>query len=232
MVYKGTQRLFASVEPQVLKDQQTSRMRQLAVIALLVGSALARPQVAARDNTFTKILSFESYQDGSQFGHELNQEDGTTSGQKFGPDGLLYGFYSYIQDDGNRVKVFWRAGEGVGYEVIGVEGLNQEGLGNLRATVSATPVPEPAVRSRPAPTPAPVRTHVPTHVQPQHQPQPQHTFRPVPARPTPAPFDPSVTFIPAAQPLDPTPAPHRFDYPAVLNLERTASGFVSSLQAV
>ncbi|KAK7072991.1 hypothetical protein SK128_006149 [Halocaridina rubra] len=198
-------------------------MRQLVVIALLAGAAFARPQApqtGVRDNTFTKILSFESYQDGAQFGHELFQEDGTTTGQKFGPDGLLYGFYSYIQEDGNRVKIFWRAGQGVGYEVIGVEGLNKEGLGNLRATISATPVPESAPRPRPAApaTPAPVLRNPVHHVQPV-------------APPTPAPFVPApVTFIPAA--IEPTPAPHRFDYPAVLNLERTASGFVSSLQAV
>lgn len=189
------------------------------------------PQGAVRDNTFTKILSFESYQDGNQFGHELFQEDGTTAGQKFGPDGLLYGFYSYLQDDGNRVKVLWRAGEGVGYEVIGVEGLNKDNLGNLRAT-------PPRVQPQPAPAPAPVRqvarpvvTQQPVHrqvpvVPPVQQRVPTQAQRLPPRQnrfmPTPSPIVPQ----------EPTPAPHRFDYPAVLNLERTESGFVSSLTAV
>ncbi|XP_071518407.1 uncharacterized protein [Panulirus ornatus] len=202
-------------------------MRQLAVIVAFVGAALAMPQLG-QDNTFTKILSFESYQDGHNFGHELFQEDGTTSGQKFGPDGLLYGFYSYIQQDGNRVKVLWRAGEGVGYEVIGVEGLNEEGLGNLRALGTGTPTQAPVQRQRAPPSAAPVVPHVPR----------------VPS-PAPAPVSHAPTrgrFIPTASPVapshapilpqEPTPAPHRFDYPAVLNLERTGSGFVSSLQAV
>lgn len=204
----------------------------------LAGVALAMPQGAVRDNTFTKILSFESYQDGNNFGHELFQEDGTTAGQKFGPDGLLYGFYSYLQEDGNRVKVLWRAGEGVGYEVIGVEGLNKDNLGNLRATPPRTqhraPAPAPApVRQAPVrQAPRPVVTQQPHHqrqvpvvpvvqqrvpTQAQRLPPRQNRFMP-----TPSPILPE----------EPTPAPHRFDYPAVLNLERTGSGFISSLLAV
>ncbi|KAK8380423.1 hypothetical protein O3P69_016774 [Scylla paramamosain] len=204
-------------------------MRQLVVIVALAGVALGMPQGAAfgSDNTFTKILSFESYQDGHNFGHELLQEDGTTAGQKFGPDGLLYGFYSYLQEDGNRVKVLWRAGPGVGYEVIGVEGLDRESLGNLRATISSNPqqsqfqAPRSA-RPRPVATAAPVVPQPPIHRPVQHR-APVH----VPAQnrfipPTPAPIHPHEI----------TPSPHRFDYPAVLNLERTGQGFVSSLQAV
>lgn len=197
----------------------------------LAGVALGMPQGArfGPDNTFTKILSFESYQDGHNFGHELLQEDGTTAGQKFGPDGLLYGFYSYLQQDGNRVKVLWRAGPGVGYEVIGVEGLDKDSLGNLRATISTNPTQGPQYQQaprqvhRPAPrvTAAPVVPQPPVHRAPiprvpVHVPA-QNRFIP----PTPAPI----------LPLE-TPSPHRFDYPAVLNLERTGSGFVSSLQAV
>lgn len=176
-------------------------------------------------NPNTRILSYESYQDGANFGHQLFQEDGTTSGQKQGPDGLLYGFYSYVQPDGNRVKVYWRAGHGVGYEVLGVEGINKEGLGNLKAhAVAPTPAP---------PAPAPRLTV-----------QPQNTF--IPAAPTPAP--PVHTPVQNPIPVQPkpaarltpnnpipvvpvTPEPTRFDYPATLNLERTANGFFSSLTA-
>lgn len=197
------------------------------MLVTLAGVALALPQGARHgtDNTFTKILSFESYQDGHNFGHELLQEDGTTAGQKFGPDGLLYGFYSYIQQDGNRVKVLWRAGPGVGYEVIGVEGLDKDNLGNLRATVNTDPqyqpAPRPVQRSRPVVTQAPVVPHHPPVHRAQHR-APVHT-----------PVAPQQRFIPTAAPiLAPEPNPHRFDYPAVLNLERTGSGFVSSLQAV
>ncbi|XP_045116859.1 uncharacterized protein LOC123507752 [Portunus trituberculatus] len=204
-------------------------MRQLVVIVALAGVALGMPQGAAfgSDNTFTKILSFESYQDGHNFGHELLQEDGTTAGQKFGPDGLLYGFYSYLQEDGNRVKVLWRAGPGVGYEVIGVEGLDRESLGNLRATVNTNPQyqsPPRQTRPRPVVTSAPVVPQPPIHRAPvqQHR-APVHA--PAPNR-----------FIPQTPgpilPHEVTPSPHRFDYPAVLNLERTGQGFVSSLQAV
>lgn len=133
-------------------------MKYLVVMVVaLAGVALAMPQRKApaplarapTDDAYTRILSFESYQDGGNFGHEFLQEDGTGQGQKLGPDGLLYGFYSYIQDDGNRVKVFWRSGQGVGYEVIGVEGLDQNNLGNLRATVNLEPEyqPEPPRQS-------------------------------------------------------------------------------------
>ncbi|KAK8740755.1 hypothetical protein OTU49_002688 [Cherax quadricarinatus] len=220
-------------------------MRQLVVIVVLAGTALAMPQVA-RDNTFTKILSFESYQDGSNFGHELAQEDGTTSGQKFGPDGNLYGFYSYVQDDGNRVKVLWRAGQGIGYEVIGTEGINQEGLGNLRAPVSTNPEPAPVrqapsrpppVRAAPRAQPVPVVPQVPHHVpEPVHRPAPAPVHSPAPVLRAQGHFIPTPTpIVPSRSPAfhdELTPSPHRFDYPAVLNLERTSSGFVSSLQAV
>ncbi|XP_037797676.1 skin secretory protein xP2-like [Penaeus monodon] len=210
-------------------------MRQLVVIGALLGVALAMPQRGlGPDNTFTKILSFESYQDGNQFGHQLLQEDGTASGQKFGQDGLLYGFYSYVQDDGNPVKVLWRAGKGVGYEVLGVEGISQDGLGNLRAHTPTGPqtpaaprpaAPRPAApRAAPRPVAPPPRPVVPAPPPP----PPQPAFRPQPARAAPA------HFVPTAAPAlfqEPTPAPHRFDYPATLNLERTAHGFVSSLTA-
>ena len=203
------------------------------VFVALAGVALGMPQGARHggtDNTFTKILSFESYQDGHNFGHELLQEDGTTAGQKFGPDGLLYGFYSYIQPDGNRVKVLWRAGPGVGYEVIGVEGLDTKNLGNLRATISSNPQPQGQFQPQQAPrqrrpTAVPVVPQPPSvhhssvHRTPAHVAN-QHRFIP----PTPAPFHHPAHEV--------TPNPHRFDYPAVLNLERTGQGFVSSLQAV
>lgn len=207
---------------------------QLIVAALLGASYAMPPQQRALSgagastnvvgNPNTRILSYESYQDGANFGHQLFQEDGTTSGQKQGPDGLLYGFYSYIQPDGNRVKVYWRAGQGVGYEVLGVEGLNKENLGNLKASA-------PAATQAPVPAPAP-RLAV----------QPQNTF--IPSAPTPSPIPPPV-HVPVVQPkpaarlipnnpipvVPVTPEPHRFDYPATLNLERTANGFFSSLTA-
>jgi len=181
-----------------------------------------------------RILNFESYQDGANFGHQLFQEDGTTSGQKQGPDGLLYGFYSYLQEDGTRVKVYWRAGQGVGYEVLGVEGLIAENLGNLKATV-ATPAPpvanSPVVRQRALPqtNPQPQNTFIPQAPNPAPKPVQAPVQRPaavlqsntpIPVVPTPAPATSEVT-----------PAPHRFDYPATLNLERTATGFFSSLVA-
>lgn len=187
------------------------------IVAALASACLAMPQQKSGD-AFTRILNFESFQDGANFGHELFQEDGTLSGQKIGPDGLQYGFYSYLQPDGNRVKVFWRAGKGVGYEVIGVEGLVEENLGNLRATVSATSQ-APIAAPRRVPTQAPV-VRAPVHATPAPVP------RRVPVQ-TPAPLP-----APAQLPVEPTPAPHRFDYPAVLNLERTSNGFVSSLTAV
>merc|ERR1711872_839779 len=158
-------------------------------------------------NPNVRILSFDSFQNGANFGHQLFQEDGTSSGQKFGPDGLLYGFYSYTQQDGNQVKVYYRAGEGVGYEVIGVEGLNKENLGNLVATRSNT-TPEPPRRQRPTTTTQrPVNTFIPTartpvqHVQ-QHVQQP--TRAPATLRP--------ATLIPVV-PETTTPPPHRFDFP-------------------
>lgn len=196
------------------------------VLAALLGVSLAMPQQRATGvpapvgNPNVRILSFESYQDGANFGHQLFQEDGTTSGQKYGPDGLLYGFYSYLQQDGTRVKVYWRAGAGVGYEVLGVEGLVAENLGNLKATIPQTPS---------VPTPAPARP--PRVLEP-------NTF--IPNAPTPAPHTPvrvdapkpAARLLPETTiPVVPTPAPHRFDYPATLNLERTATGFFSSLIA-
>lgn len=195
------------------------------IVAALASACLAMPQQAKSGDPFTRILNFESYQDGANFGHELFQEDGTLSGQKLGPDGLQYGFYSYLQPDGNRVKVFWRAGKGVGYEVIGVEGLVAENLGNLRATVSAT-TQAPFVAPKRVPTQAPIIRN-PVHVRAPVTPAPAPRRIPVPVQ-TPAPLPPA----PVQLPVEPTPAPHRFDYPAVLNLERTSNGFVSSLTAV
>jgi len=238
-------------------------MRQTLVIAALLGLSASLPQQRANPvatgpvNTNVRILSFESYQDGANFGHQLFQEDGTSSGQKYGPDGLLYGFYSYVNPDNQRVKVYWRAGQGVGYEVIGVEGLIKENLGNLRATISQTPQEQPA-----APRPAPARP-APLRPAPARQ-------APVRPAPTAAPHVPRNTFIPSAvtttrppaadtrktqaklnpnqlvpvvpEPpqqhfrqspaLQTTPPPEsRFDYPATLNLERTNQGFFSSLTA-
>lgn len=183
---------------------------------------------SAVGNPNTRILQYESFQDGANFGHQLFQEDGTTSGQKYGPDGLLYGFYSYLQQDGQRIKVYWRAGAGIGYEVLGVEGLVAENLGNLRATISQTPqeVPEPVVA--PAPRRQRVQaenTFIPT--------APPPTAAPVPVTPRPAATLRPDTLIPVVPDFltTSTPAPHRFDYPATLNLERTANGFFSSLTA-
>ncbi|KAA0195342.1 pupal cuticle protein [Hyalella azteca] len=208
-------------------------MIQIILVAALLGVSYAMPQQRAlgagaaaenvAGNPFTRILSYESYQDGANFGHQLFQEDGTTSGQKQGPDGLLYGFYSYVQPDNNRVKVYWRAGQGIGYEVLGVEGLVKENLGNLQATISAsTPPPAPArlpVQQNtfipPAPTPPP-----PTQ-SPIPQPAPRAPARLIPNNPIPVVPITTTTEFP----------PHRFDYPATLNLERTANGFFSSLTA-
>merc|ERR1719347_1415212 len=199
-------------------------MRQLVYMSvMLFGMACAMPQQGAQITDpnhplYTKILSYEAHQTGSNFGLEFFQDDGTAAGQKIGPDGLIYGFYTYIQEGGNRVKVYWRAGEGVGYEVIGTEGLPTSQLGNLRATIN---------------NPAPV-THAPVPV----------TRRPITQAPIihrqPATHAPVIVRQPVI-PVTPapildlnTPAPHRFsgfDYPATLNLERTATGFVSSLKA-
>ena len=183
-------------------------------------------RATAPGNPNVRILSFEAYQDGANFGHQLFQEDGTTSGQKYGPDGLLYGFYSYLQEDNTRVKVYWRAGEGVGYEVLGVEGLIKENLGNLKATKSSTPLPpvEPRPRAQPKP-----QVHQNTFIPEALPPQPKQHVQPVTQRPA-ARLLPQ-TPIPVV-PLDaPTPAPFRFDYPATLNLERTSNGFFTSLTA-
>ncbi|MCL4154975.1 UNVERIFIED_CONTAM: hypothetical protein GTU68_052876 [Idotea baltica] len=161
----------------------------------------------AKENPYVKILELESFQNGANYGHALQQEDGTATGQKVGPDGLVYGFYSYIQDDGNRVKVYYRAGEGVGYEVLKVEGLDQ-----------------PAPRQ---PQPAP-RQHQPAPRQ--HQPAPRQP-QPVPRLPQPAPprqIPQQPQFVPQQPQFQPQPAPlprqppppkpplkplHRFDYP-------------------
>jgi len=220
-------------------------MRQTLVIAALLGVAAAMPQQRANPtatgptNTNVRILNFESFQDGANFGHQLFQEDGTTSGQKYGPDGLLYGFYSYINPEGTTIKVFWRAGQGVGYEVIGTEGLIEENLGNLRATITQAPPPleaRPRAPVRPraqAPTPAPVQapqTFIPVAL-PTTQRPPAATQ---PPRKQPASLNPNQ-FIPVvpSRPLGPTtPEPQsNFDFPATLNIERTHSGFFSSLTA-
>jgi len=221
---------------QYLADYQrklSGIMRRTIALAALLSVCSALPQQRATDaaaaapvgNPNVRILSFDSFQNGGNFGHQLFQEDGTSSGQKFGPDGLLYGFYSYTQQDGNQVKVYYRAGKGVGYEVIGVEGLNKENLGNLVATRTNT-TPEPP-RRRPAPTQRPVNTFIPTARTPvqqqQHVQVQQSTRAPATLRPeTPIPVVPETTTLP----------PHRFDFPATLNLERTANGFFSSLTAL
>jgi len=206
-------------------------MRRTIALAALLSVSSALPQqradaaAATIGNPNVRILSFDSFQNGGNFGHQLFQEDGTSSGQKFGPDGLLYGFYSYTQQDGNQVKVYYRAGKGVGYEVIGVEGLNKENLGNLVATKSSsTPAPPPR-----RPTQKPVNTFIPTARtpvvrQPVQHIQPVQPRQPVTLRPE--------TIIPVVPQTTTTPAPHRFDFPATLNLERTANGFFSSLTAL
>jgi len=207
-------------------------MRQTLVFAALLGMSFGMPpQQRAIDGTNVRILNFESYQDGANFGHQLFQEDGTSSGQKRGPDGLQYGFYTYINPDNQRIKVYWRAGDGVGYEVIGAEGLAE--LGNLRAPSSA-PLPQAQQPARLV-TPAPRR--------------PQNSFipaaRPTTPRPIPAQVGPKQpaklrpnqhlpvvpdTALPTTTTT--TSAPEsRFDYPASINLERTATGFFSSLTA-
>merc|ERR1719259_888870 len=135
-------------------------MKYTLIAAALLGATAALPQQRAASapppgNPNTRILNFESFQDGANFGHQLFQEDGTTSGQKYGPDGLLYGFYSYIQESGNRVKVYWRAGAGVGYEVLGVEGLVAENLGSLKAAHPREEFQPPAAQPAPQPQRAP-----------------------------------------------------------------------------
>merc|ERR1711970_441784 len=216
------------------QSNYSGNMRRTIVLAALLGVSLALPQQRANDvaapigNPNVRILSFESFQDGANFGHQLFQEDGTTSGQKYGADGLLYGFYAYVQEDGNRVKVYYRAGAGVGYEVIGVEGLNEEELGNLKATPSestraAAPAPRPVQQRTP---PRPVNTFIPPPPTPpptQHIQHVQQTTAKPPA--TLRPQTP-IPVVPVS-----TEPPHRFDYPATLNLERTAGGFFSSLTA-
>jgi len=204
-------------------------MRRTIALAALLSVSYALPQqradAAAATNPNVRILSFDSFQNGANFGHQLFQEDGTSSGQKFGPDGLLYGFYSYTQADGNQVKVYYRAGAGVGYEVIGVEGLNKEQLGNLVATKSSSTTPEPPRRQ--APTRKPVNTFIPTARTPVVR-QPVQHIQPV--QRAPVTLRPE-TIIPVV-PQTTTPEPHRFDFPATLNLERTANGFFSSLTAL
>jgi len=207
-------------------------MRRTLALAALLSVSSALPQQRAIDaaapigNPNVRILSFQSFQDGGNFGHQLFQEDGTSSGQKYGPDGLLYGFYSYIQNDGNNVKVYYRAGAGVGYEVLNVEGLDKESLGSLVATRSKS-TPAPPSRRRPATTARPRNTFIPTTRAPVQR--VQHVQRTTPR--------PAATLRPETRiPVVPTTSstefpPHRFDYPATLNLERTANGFFSSLTA-
>ncbi|KAB7501867.1 hypothetical protein Anas_09412 [Armadillidium nasatum] len=227
-------------------------MNKIVLFFALAGYCLAMPQRQSgqpKDNTFVKILELESYQNGADYGHALQQEDGTATGQ----------------------KVYYRAGQGVGYEVLKVEGLDIKGLGNLKPTISKTPqqdlAPQPRAESR-QPTQV-VRQPV---VQQQHQPQPrieqlvqrpvvqhqqpqpivrqpQPIFRqPQPVQPIvrqpqpiqpivrqPQPVQPIQPIIPQINPLvpeEPTPAPHRFDYPANLNLQRTGTGFRSSFKAL
>jgi len=224
-------------------------MQYTVIAAALLGAALALPQqraVHTPGNPNTRILNFESFQDGANFGHQLFQEDGTTSGQKYGPDGLLYGFYSYIQESGNRVKVYWRAGAGVGYEVLGVEGLVAENLGSLKAAHPREEFQPPAAQPAPQPQRAPQAAPVRRAPQPS-RPRPARVQNPntfIPTAPTPRPTlatqpprrKPAATLhpqnpIPVVPHTSTTPAPHRFDYPATLNLERTGTGFFSSLVA-
>ncbi|CAL4071460.1 unnamed protein product [Meganyctiphanes norvegica] len=198
-------------------------MRQLVLVASLLGLTLGRPQGAPRnqqlvndapargnDNLFTKIISLKTIQDGADFGHNLVQEDGIGSGVKIGPDGLQYGFYTYVEQDGNRVRVNWRAGEGVGYEVLSTEGLNTETLGNLRATQNATPDPFYVETAPVTPNPNRAVHHNPVIIN-QHD-VPVNTFKP-----------PVVT--------DFDFAPNQFDYPSQLDITRTNTGFSADFRA-
>ncbi|CAL4071468.1 unnamed protein product, partial [Meganyctiphanes norvegica] len=199
-------------------------MKSLLVVASLLGLTLGMPQGAPRrqepnaigqgnDALFTKILKFENLQEGNTFGHNLVQEDGTGSGVRIGDDGLQYGFYTYVQQDGNRVRVDWRAGEGIGYEVLSTKGLNTETLGNLKATLNATPDPFYVERAPVTPNPNRAVHHNPVIIN-QHD-VPVNTFRP-----------------PVVQDLgDLDFAPNQFDYPSELNVQRSQLGFKSVFQA-
>merc|ERR1712055_680913 len=197
-------------------------MRQLVIIASVLGLTLGMPQGAPRqqlvqddsargsENLFTKIISLKTKQEGAEFGHTLVQEDGIGSGVKIGPDGLQYGFYTYVQEDGNRVRVNWRAGEGVGYEVLSTEGLNTETLGNLKATLNATP--DPFYVERAPVTPNPNQFHNPVIIHQQDQPIPVNTFKP--------PVVTDFNFL-----------PNQFDYPSELNVQRSNQGFKAQFKA-
>jgi len=215
-------------------------MKYTLIAAALLGATAALPQQRAASapppgNPNTRILNFESFQDGANFGHQLFQEDGTTSGQKYGPDGLLYGFYSYVQQDGNRVKVYWRAGAGVGYEVLGVEGLVEENLGSLKAAhprPEFNPAPAQTQQQQQPRRPRPARVQNPnTFIPSAPTPPPRTRATPPPPQPKPAATLPPRHPIPVVPQGSTTPAPLRFDYPATLNLERTNTGFFSSLVA-
>merc|ERR1712055_659088 len=199
-------------------------MRQLVIIASVLGLTLGMPQGAPRqqlvqddsargsENLFTKIISLKTKQEGAEFGHSLAQEDGTGSGVRIGEDGLQYGFYTYIGDDGNRVRVNWRAGEGVGYEVLSTEGLNTETLGNLRATQNATPDPFYVERPHVGVTANPNQFHNPVIIHQEDQPIPVNTFRPT--------LVGDINFL-----------PNQFDYASQLNVERSNLGFKSQFKA-
>merc|ERR1719315_633485 len=127
-------------------------MRYLIVVASFLGLAMGMPQGDRQQtqevdrgtgpkNLFTKILSYQALQEGENFGHNLVQEDGIASQQRVGEDGIQYGFYTYLEEDGNRVRVNWRAGAGIGYEIVSTEGIDTKQLGNVKATLHPTEDP-------------------------------------------------------------------------------------------
>merc|ERR1712106_298426 len=187
------------------------------VIASMGGCTLGMPQGVRQEvdrgtgprNLFTKILSYDALQEGENFGHNLVQEDGIASGQRIGDDGLQYGFYTYLQEDGTRVRVDWRAGAGIGYEIISTEGIDMASLGNLKATLDPTPDPF-YVETGPV-TPNPNRAVNPVIIR-QDGPDPVNTFVAPPV-------------------VDFDFAPNQFDYPSELNVQRSQLGYKSTFKA-
>merc|ERR1719339_181690 len=196
-------------------------MKSLLVVASLLGLTLGMPQGAPRrqepnaiargnDALFTKILKYDNLQDGNQFGHNLVQEDGIASGVRIGDDGLQYGFYTYPQEDGSRVKVNWRAGAGIGYEVISTEGLDMKTLGSLKATLDPTPDPF-YVETAPV-TPNPKNAAFRNPVIINQGPEPKNTFVAPPV-------------------VDFDFAPNQFDYAADSNVQQSSLGYKSTFKA-
>ncbi|KAL1395137.1 hypothetical protein pipiens_011460 [Culex pipiens pipiens] len=198
--------------------------RFILVSTLLVAAASAQYQSQGgynRDPKTAAILSEQRYLSGDgKFGAAYDQEDGTNFKEETDADGNRRGSYSYLDPSGQRRTISYVAGKngssGRSYDNQGYDDGQYDPRWN-DPSFSQQHSPRQS-----APAPAPV-----------HQPAPvQHNYHHQPA-PAPAPVAPQYNHYnnaPAA-PRQPAPqewttqAPHRFQPPGKLQLNRTPDGF-------